>query len=53
MLPVFLRSFVNALMFYLPQWFSGVKENGKWFVEQRVKEIIIGGSQMDFIDELL
>ena len=52
-LPVFLRSIANALMLYLNSK-SGVRDNGKRFVErQRAKETINGGSQADFVDELL
>ena len=55
MLLVFLRSFANALILYFASVNeSGVRDNGKQFVErQRAKETINGGSQIDFIDELL
>ena len=53
-LPVFLWTFANALMLYLPQEKRGQRFSGKRFIErQRAKETINGGSQMDFIDELL
>ena len=49
MLPVFLRSFTNAVMLF---FVSKVRDSGKRFVErQRAKETINGGSH--FIDELL
>ena len=52
-MPVFLRSIANALMLYL-NGKSGARDNGKRFVErQKAKETINGGSQVDFIDELL
>ena len=52
-LPVFLRPIAIALMLYLNSK-SGVRDNGKRFVErQKAKEMINGGSQVDFIDELL
>ena len=52
MLPVILRT--NALIYSL---FASVKarlDGGKRFVEcQRARETITGGSQIDFIDEIL
>ena len=53
MLPVFVRSFANALMLICLSK-SAVRDSAKRFVErQGVNEKISGGSQMDCIDELL
>ena len=53
MLPVFPRSFANALMLFCLSK-SGFRDSGKRFVErERAKERINGGTQMDFTDERL
>ena len=54
MLPVFLRSFANALLLYFASVKAGsdITENGL-FDRQRAKETINGGSQIYFTDELL